>query len=70
MHRDDWFRPMDPPDYTRYFEGKDALIPSWSLGRTIWSPHWRDAYPPAPCLCSAWGGLGDVSRIERWACLI
>ena len=42
-------------------------VPSWALEETIWSPHWRDAYPPTPCLCSAWGGLGDESRIGVWA---
>jgi hypothetical protein len=59
-----WFTPTDPPDPWRYrFDG----VPSWALRETIWTPGWRDAYPPTPCLCSAWGGLGDVSRIGDWA---
>lgn len=58
---DAWFQPMDPPDYKRHFERMDAQIPV--IERTIWSLEWRDAFPPAPLLCSAWGGLGDSSRM-------
>ena len=57
---DSWFHTSDPPDPWRLY----ASVPA--LRETIWTPQWRDAYPPTPCLCSAWGGLGDVSRIGAW----
>jgi hypothetical protein len=53
---EDWFCPTDPPDFWRYFG-------SWAIGESIWTPCWKDAYPPAPCLCSAWGGYGETSRL-------
>lgn len=53
----------DPPDPWRLY----ASVPSWALGETIWTPNWRDAYPPTPSLCSAWGGLGEESRLGAWA---
>ena len=52
---DDWFSPTDPPDFWRYFG-------SWQQD-SIWAPCWKDAYPPAPSLCSAWGGYGETSRL-------
>lgn len=60
-----WSCPSDTPDPSWRFY--DTTVPSWALEETIWTPHWRDAYPPTPCLCSAWGGLGDESRIGVWA---
>jgi hypothetical protein len=66
MDMDCWFSSTDPPDFNRYFLSMDRRIPSWTLGNTIWSPNWKDVYPPGPLLCSAWGGLGDTSRIGRW----
>ena len=70
MSEDGWFQPVGPPDFRRYFESLDTRIPSWTLGKTIWSPDWRDAFAPAPLLCSAWGGLEDGSRLGlylgRW----
>lgn len=63
----EWFNPKDPPDFWLYSPtvahsgGKG--VPSWALEETIWTPCWLDAYPPIPCLCSAWGGMGDVSRL-------
>lgn len=59
-----WTCPTDAPDPWRLY---DTTVPSWALEETIWTPGWRDAYPPTPCLCSAWGGLGDESRIGIWA---
>jgi hypothetical protein len=55
---DDTWRcdPTDPPDFWRCF----GSLPG---GTSIWAPGWRDAYPPAPCLCSAWGGYSDESRL-------
>ena len=61
----DWFNPRDPPDPWRLH----ACVPSWALSETIWTPGWRDVYPPMPSLCSAWGGLGEESRIGAWVCL-
>ena len=60
---DSWFNPRDTPDPWRFNGG----VPSWALSKTIWTPGWRDAYPPMPCLCSAWGGLSEESRIGAWA---
>jgi hypothetical protein len=56
---DGWLSPTDPPDFWRYL----GAIPSWALHDTIWTPSWKDAHRPAPCLCSTWGGYGDESRI-------
>ena len=50
--------PTDPPDFWRFF----GSVPSQDAA-SIWAPGWRDAYPPAPCLCSAWGGYCDESRL-------
>jgi hypothetical protein len=60
---DSWFNPRDTPDPWRFY----GCVPSWALSETIWTPGWRDAYPPLPCLCSAWGGLSEESRIGAWA---
>lgn len=58
-----WSQPTGPPDPWRLY----ATVPSWAGHETIWTPDWRDAYPPSPCLCSAWGGLSDESRLGVWA---
>ena len=52
------------PEPCQFF---DTAVSSWALKETIWTPHWRDAFPPTPCLCSAWGGLSDESRMRVWA---
>ena len=62
---DGWFNPMDPPDFWRYFGGMTERIPSWELKDTIWTPHWKDAFPPSPCMCSAWGGYTEDSRMIK-----
>ena len=68
MHKtDEWFTPTDPPDFWRYFGSLPDRVPSWALQDTIWTPHWKDAFPPAPLLCSAWGGYTDESRMNKWA---
>jgi hypothetical protein len=59
----DWFNPMDPPDFW-LCPGTMTVPP---VEETIWTPCWLDAYPPMPCLCSAWGGMQDVSsRSGGW----
>ena len=63
--RTDWPASTDPPNPWRLYT-LDG-VPSWALKETIWTPGWRDGFPPTPCLCSAWGGLADESRIGAWA---
>jgi hypothetical protein len=63
---EEWFHPSDPPNPDLLFRSPDQ-IGSWELRETIWTPSWKDTYPPMPLLCSTWGGLGDLSRIEDWA---
>jgi hypothetical protein len=64
MHADPWCNPTDPPDFWLCPGSAWSHVPSWALGETIWTPCWLDAYPPTPCLCSAWGGMGDVSLMD------
>jgi hypothetical protein len=65
----EWFNPKDPPDFWLYSPpprlgegGRNVPV----LEETIWTPCWLDAYPPIPCLCCAWGGMGDMSRMNDW----
>lgn len=65
MSDSDWFFMGAEPDFERYFETLHPVMPSWSLGKTIWTPDWKDAQSSTPCLCSEWRCYGDKSRLER-----
>ena len=64
MQNNVWPAPHGPPDFARYYHALRSEVGSWTLQpSTIWTPCWLDAFPPSACLCAAWGGYSDRSRV-------